>query len=101
MVAEASLYSEYYYCDAICREASTVVPIPISKIQKTLCEDAELSEKWSAYLAYELQHTRFRCELLSLKTVEERLLSWLNWNDGQLPSKGEWKKLASEIDVSP
>jgi hypothetical protein len=33
--------------------------------------------------------------------VHDRLEGWLDWNGGKLPSRGKWKKLASEIGVTP
>ena len=61
----------------------------------------EFSNVWSNYLAQELQRSRLRSEILSLKTVAARLDAWIAWNGGNAPEKGEWKLLAGEIGVSP
>ena len=41
-----------------------------------------------------------RAEILSLRTVAQRLSAWLELN-GELPAKGEWLILAAEIGTSP
>lgn len=69
-------------------------------MQRILRSDPTLAEQWSAYLAVELQNMRHRCEILTRKTVAERLSGWLEWNE-TLPVKGRWKDVAAEIGVSP
>ena len=66
-----------------------------------LAKSPEFSNVWSNYLAQELQRSRLRSEILSLKTVAGRLDAWIAWNGRDAPEKGEWKLLASEIGVSP
>ena len=60
-----------------------------------------LGNVWASYLARELQRARLRSEILSLKTVAQRLDAWIGWNGGRPPEKGEWKFVASQIGVSP
>ena len=56
---------------------------------------------WTAKIAHDLQLTRFRCEILTRKKVEQRLNAWLDWNGGHLPPKGQWKDLAAELGITP
>lgn len=100
VVAEASLYAEQYHCDGVCVDRATVQSIPRDAMHRILRSDPALAEQWSAYLAVELQNMRHRSELLTRKTVAERLSGWLDWN-GTLPPKGRWKDVAAEIGVSP
>ncbi|MBT4908266.1 MAG: Crp/Fnr family transcriptional regulator [Rhodospirillaceae bacterium] len=100
VVAEASLFAKTYHCDAVARQATIVQSIPRSALRKQLREEPDFAETFMAHLAQEVQTTRFRAELLSLKTVEARLAAWESWC-GKLPPKGEWKSLAQEIGVSP
>jgi CRP/FNR family transcriptional regulator, dissimilatory nitrate respiration regulator len=100
IVAEASLYSERYHCDCICTEPVTVRTVSRDRVIQLLLGDSDLAAEWSAYLAAELQNTRHRCDLLTRKTVAERLSGWLDWN-GALPPKGRWKSIALEIGVTP
>jgi CRP-like cAMP-binding protein len=100
VVAEASLYAEQYHCDGVCVESATVQSVPRASVTRLLRDDPNLAEQWSIYLAQELQDMRYHCELLTRRTVAERLSGWLDWN-GTLPPKGRWKDVATEIGVSP
>jgi len=100
IVAEASLYSDHYHCSCIGEAASRLLQLPRSAILRKLSESAEISMLWSAYLANELQNSRYRSELLTMNKVSERLIGWIEWN-GQLPPKGSWKNLAAELGITP
>ena len=52
------------------------------------------------HLAHEVHRTRAQTEILSLKTVAERINAWVTLNDGSLPQKGRWRQIASEIGVT-
>lgn len=101
VLAEASLYSENYHCDAVCAQKSAFRFIPKRQFAKLLSNDNRLAHQWAAYLARSLQEARYRIEILSRQTVAARLDGWLEWHGGDLPIKGHWKDIASEIDVSP
>jgi hypothetical protein len=47
-----------------------------------------------------VQRARAQVEIVSLKKVSERLDAWLALS-GDLPPKGQWHRLASEIGVTP
>jgi CRP-like cAMP-binding protein len=101
VLAEASLFSDYYRCQAVVETASCVYVLPKQAVFSHLQTDATFAQNWMAYLVGEVQRARFRSELLSLKTVAARLEAWLNWRGNTLPPKGEWKALAEQLGVSP
>ncbi len=101
ILAEASLYSGTYHCDAVVSAATDTRVYAKANFKTMLAKSPEFSNVWSNYLAQELQRSRLRSEILSLKTVAARLDAWIAWNGGNAPEKGEWKLLASEIGVSP
>jgi len=101
VISEASLYAENYHCSAICKERTLTWAIAKTTIRKRLEQDSLFAEVWVRHLAREIQRTRFQAEAMALKTVAGRLDAWLDWYDGALPAKGEWKGLASQIGVSP
>lgn len=101
IMAEASLHSDQYHCDAVAVMPSVIAAITTSSMERRLGEDAEFARQWSAHLAAEMQKARLRSEILSRKTVAERLNAWLELHEGRLPPRGEWKSLAAEIAVSP
>lgn len=101
ILAEASLYSGTYHCDAVAFGAADTRVYPKTSLKKLLAKSPEFSDVWTKYLAQELQKSRLRSEILSLRTVARRLDAWIAWNSGKLPEKGEWKLVASQIGVSP
>lgn len=100
-LAEASLNSEHYHCDAIAHSPSQLIAIAKPVFLNLLANDADFALAWAAYLAAQVQNARFRSEILVLKTVAERLDAWLDWHKHTPPAKGKWKDLAHEIGVSP
>lgn len=101
VLAEASLYSQNYHCDAVAISPSVVFAVSRPALLARLRDDSTFGEMWSAHLASEVQSARYRSEILTRKTVAERLDAWLDWHGVCLPPKGEWKGLAARIGVSP
>lgn len=101
IVAEASLYADAYHCDGVADAATTIKSFARSTVRQRLIDDSKFAEVWAAHLSREVQGARMRAEILSLKTVAERLDAWILFHDCTLPKKGAWKSLAGEIGVSP
>ncbi len=101
IVAEASIYSAIYHCDAVCLSRCIVRKLPVSRFLSLINENKRLSSIWPAHLAHSLQSARYRSEILTMKKVSERLDAWLDWHSGEFPPKGGWKEIAAEIGVSP
>ena len=101
ILAEASLYSEVYHCNAVGVVAARVFELPRAVLVRRIRCDDNFAHGWSAHLAREVQSARMRCEILTQKTVAERLTSWLDWQGGNLAERGQWKSIAAQIGVSP
>ncbi len=101
VLAEASMYSDNYHCDAVVVLSASIYEIPKGAFLKRLREDDIFSDLWAAHLATEVQNARYRSEILSRKTVAERLDGWLAWRGNKLPKKGQWKVIAAQIGISP
>ncbi len=100
ILAEASVFATSYHCDAIARTDSTVKGIGKNQLLALYRDNPSLAEAWSARLAREIQSMRLRNEILSLRTVAERLDAWLAWH-GEMAPRGEWNQIARQIAVSP
>ena len=100
ILAEASLFSERYHCDAVAATAASVRCIAKRRFRERPRSDPDFAESWARHLGREIQTMRLRSELLSLKSVAARLDAWSAWH-GEAPARGEWKQLAHEIGVSP
>lgn len=99
ILAESSLYSDSYHCDAVVATAASTVALPKAQMRSRLRKSPDFAEVWAKHLAHEVQRSRFQAEILSLKTVAARLDVWIAWNT-HLPDRGEWHTIASQIGVS-
>jgi CRP-like cAMP-binding protein len=100
ILAEASLFSARYHCDALALGATRLHAIRKSLVVRQWREDPEFAELFAGHLAREVQQARLRAEILAQRRVSERLDAWLAWNNGALPAKGAWHMVAMEIGVS-
>ena len=100
-LAEASLFASTYHCDAIASEASATISVSVERFRQVLAGNATANEQWMSHLGRSAQEARFRAEMLSMKTVDERLDAWLDWKQAPLPKRGVWRALAEEIGVTP
>lgn len=99
IVAEASVYSDCYHCDAVANEASQLASLPRSAFLAALDRDPGLARVWSSRLAREVQIARTRAEIRSLPRVADRLDAWLGEGNA-LPEKGAWHQVAAELGIS-
>jgi CRP-like cAMP-binding protein len=101
-VAEASLQSSKYHCDAAVTVSGTVVSLPIESIRQALLADSAFAMRWIRMLNQELMRLRLQCERLSLKRVRHRLLHLIETEgqDGKLPLGAGLKQMSSELGVT-
>jgi CRP-like cAMP-binding protein len=99
LLAEASVWSDRYHCDAVARSPTEVETVPRSAFRAALARDPELAEGWARRLARAVQAARLRAEIRGLRTVAERLDAWLG-AEGRLPDRGRWQELAEELGVT-
>lgn len=99
IVAEASLFSTSYHCEAMTRRDSVVESASIMDL-RTKLRDPAFAEIWMEHLSHEVQATRTRAEILSLKTVAQRLSAWMAAYGHSRPDR-LWVDVAAEISVSP
>ncbi len=100
ILAEASVHSARYHCDARAVVAASTWAVSRSMFVHLLAGDVDFAQAWMRRLGHEIQRARLQAEIVSLKTVAARVDAWLAWH-GTLPAKGEWAALATEISVSP
>lgn len=100
VVAEASLFATAYHCDATANADTTVLAVPRADFLRQLDTSPQFARAWAMHLSHEVRNARSRAEILSLRTVAERLDAWLADN-GELPDRGRWKGVAAELGASP
>lgn len=101
-IAEASIEFSSYHCDASAAAASTVLAFPLGLFRQLLDGDPGFRAAWTALLAHEVRRLRARCERLSLKSAEARILHYLeteagNGEGARVPSRKAW---AAELGLS-
>jgi CRP-like cAMP-binding protein len=101
LVAEASLFAPRYHCEAVADGPTVLARIPKPAVAEQLLADPGWLKAFAAHLAAEVQRTRGRAEVLSLKRVGERVDAWLALNGGAAPDRGRWADWANELAVSP
>ncbi len=101
-VAEASLQSSRYHCDAIVTASGELVSIPIEPTKQALLADPAFALRWIGMLNQELKRLRLQCERMSIKGVRDRLLHLIETegHGGSLPLGAGLKSMASELGVT-
>jgi CRP-like cAMP-binding protein len=100
IVAEASMVSDRYHCDAMATSPVRSLVVRKSLIRGCIASDPDFALAFVAHLAREIQASRLRAEILSRRTVAGRLDAWIAAHDGHLPARGAWKSVAAEIGTS-
>lgn len=101
-VAEASLQSPRYHCEAVMTSAGALIALPIDAVRQALVDDSAFATRWISMLNQELKRLRAQCERLSLVGVRDRLLHLIETEGegGCLRLKASLKSIAAEIGVT-
>ena len=75
--AEASIESRRYHCDGVAKEKSRVCLLPAEAFRQTLASDPSFRAAWIQLLAGQIRSLRTRCERLVLRSVEERIVHYI------------------------
>lgn len=101
-LAEASLQSAQYHCDARVATRAQITRVAIADIQAAMTADPAFAQRWIRMQSRELKRLRLQCERLSLNRVEDRLLHLIETegNQGYLPISAGLKSLAGQLGVT-
>jgi CRP/FNR family transcriptional regulator, dissimilatory nitrate respiration regulator len=103
-VAEASLTSASYHCDAVGKSDSTLIAYPIKAVLAAIDSDREVRWAWITMLSGQARRQRARVERLALKSIHERLLHLILTESnaaGHYELPGTRVQLAAELGVTP
>lgn len=102
-LAEASLTSGRYHCDAVCHSDCELLAFPLPALREAINNDAGTRWAWIGLLSSQSRHQRARIERLTLKTIRERLSHLLltESTDGGYEWPGTRMELAAELGVTP
>jgi CRP/FNR family transcriptional regulator, dissimilatory nitrate respiration regulator len=103
-LAEASLDSSRYHCDAVASQPSVILRAAKADFQRLLADNSDFARTWMALLAAQLRTARARVERLSLRSAEERirhlLLAEGRGSRCELELSGSLKDLARRLGLT-
>ena len=103
VIAEASLFSPVYHCDALASVSSVVRLYPKAAILAEFQRDPKAAQAFMAVLAREIMRLRTRLELSNIHSARDRVRHYLALNaaaDGQIVLPGTIKELAADLGLS-
>lgn len=103
-IAEASLASDRYHCEGVCRTECELLAFPLLALRDAIDRDERTRWAWIGLLSAQARQQRARIERQSLRTIRQRLehliLAEGPGKDGyRIP--GTKVQLAAELGVSP
>lgn len=76
-IAEASLDSRTYHCDAMAAEPTTLLLFPATAFRQALDRVPKFCKAWQSQLAKEVRKLRAQCERLSLHSATDRITHYI------------------------
>jgi CRP-like cAMP-binding protein len=103
LLAEASLFSQTYHCDAEGAGDSALLAFSKPVIVKALADRPQTALALLGHFAGRLQGLRARTALLAIKSAHERVLAWLQLQpsgEGAVAIDRPWTQIAGEIGLT-
>jgi CRP/FNR family transcriptional regulator, dissimilatory nitrate respiration regulator len=103
-LAEASLFSPAYHCDAIASTDALVRIYPKAAMLAAFDKDPKAAQAFSATLARQVMNLRTRIEQRNIRSARERVRHYLSVNAGadgrSVDLQGTLKDLAAELGLT-
>lgn len=103
-IAEASLFSPAYHCDAIASTDATVRIYPKKAVLDAFARDPKAAQAFTATLARQVMNLRTRIERRNIRSARERVRHYLTLNAGEdgrtVIVRGTLKDLAAELGLT-
>jgi CRP-like cAMP-binding protein len=103
-LAEASLFSPQYHCDAIANTNATARLYPKRKVLAVFEENPNAARTFAAALARQVMDLRTRIEQRNIRSARERVRHFLALNagadGGEVELRGTLKDVAAEIGLT-
>jgi CRP/FNR family transcriptional regulator, dissimilatory nitrate respiration regulator len=103
-IAEASLFSDKYHCDAIAVTDAVVRLYPKTAMLAEIQRNPATAKKYMAMLARQVMDLRTRLEQRNIRSARERVWHYLAINVGQdgrtVQLRGTVKELAAEVGLT-
>lgn len=101
-IAEASLESSRYHCDAVAVAPSRLLAFPRGSFRQSIEDDEGFRGFWIAHLAHEVRHLRAQSERLSLRSAADRIEHFIEseGEDGKVELRHTVKAWAAELGLT-
>ena len=103
-IAEASLFSPVYHCDAVAGSDAVVRLYPKPAVLSTFAKDRKAAQAFSATLARQVMSLRTRLAQRDIRSARERVRHFLALNTGAdgrtVALRGTVKDLAAELGLT-
>lgn len=103
-IAEASLFSPTYHCDAIASTDAVVRVYPKTAVLEAFKNDPQSAQAFTATLARQVMNLRTRIEQRNIRSARERVRHFLSLNAGDdgrtVVLTGTLKDLAAELGLT-
>ena len=103
-LAEASLFSGHYHCDAVANTDATVRVYPKRQVVSVFEKDQKALKTFTAMLAHQVMSLRTRLQQRNIRSARERVRQFLALNIGpdgrSVELHGTLKDLAAEIGLT-
>jgi len=101
-VAEASLNSPLYHCDAVAAVSSKLLAFPVDRFRQALADDEKFRDFWMRRLAREVHALRSQSERLALRSAAERIEHYIasEGHNGRLELARTRKAWAAELGLT-
>ena len=104
ILAEASLFSATYHCDAIAATAATVRRYPKAILLAELRRDPNAAQEFAAMLARQIMMLRTRLERRNIRSARDRIRHFLALNAGgdgrTVALQGTLKEVAADLGLT-
>jgi CRP-like cAMP-binding protein len=104
VMAEASLFSPHYHCDAIASTDAVVRIYPKAAVLSAFAREPKAVQAFAAMLARQVMNLRTRIEQRNIRSARERLRHYLSVNAGAdgrtVALRGTLKDLAAELGLT-
>lgn len=104
ILAEASLFSATYHCDAIATTAAAVRLYPKAVLLAELRRDPNAAQDFAAMLARRIMTLRTRLERRNIRSARDRIRHFLALNAGAdgrtVELQGTWKDVAADLGLT-
>lgn len=103
LIAEASLFSSTYHCDAIATTAARVRLYPKPAVLSEFKRNTEAAQAFMAHLARQIMSLRTQVERRNIRSASDRIRHFLVVNagdDGVVTLRGTLKELAADLGLT-